>query len=54
MEHEAYWILRQLRNAGQPLAHNTIICAIANRPQHEIAHEPILAAISFALHKMTR
>lgn len=54
LELEAYWVLRQLRNAGQPLAHNTRICALANRTQAEIADEPVLVAIAYALQKMTR
>lgn len=54
LEREAYWILRQLRNAGQPLAHNTRICALASHPLSAIIDDPVLVAISYALKKMTR
>ncbi|KEG08389.1 transcription elongation factor SPT6 [Trypanosoma grayi] len=54
LEYEAFWILRQLRSAGQPLAHNTRICAIATRPPAEVADEPVVVAIAYALRKMTQ
>lgn len=54
LEHEAYWILRQLRNAGQPLAHNTRICALASHPLNLIIDDPVMVAIIYALQKMTR
>ncbi|KAH9588852.1 Transcription elongation factor Spt6 [Trypanosoma melophagium] len=54
LEYEAFWILRQLRSAGQPLAHNTRICAIATRPLAEVADEPVVVAIGYALRKMTQ
>lgn len=54
LESEAYWILRQLRNAGQPLAHNTRICALASHPLPSIIDDPVLVAITYALKKMTR
>lgn len=53
LNREVYWVLRQLRNAGQPLAHNTRICALATRPLSEIADEPVVVAIGYALQKMT-
>ncbi|ESL07138.1 hypothetical protein TRSC58_05179 [Trypanosoma rangeli SC58] len=53
LEYEAFWILRQLRGAGQPLAHNTRICAIATRPLAEVVDEPVVVAIAYAVQKMT-
>ncbi|KPA84429.1 hypothetical protein ABB37_02404 [Leptomonas pyrrhocoris] len=53
LNREVYWVLRQLRNAGQPLAHNTRICALASRPLLEIADEPVVVALGYALQKMT-
>ncbi|AIO01610.2 transcription elongation factor, putative [Leishmania panamensis] len=50
---EVYWVLRQLRNAGQPFAHNTRICALASRPLSEIVDEPVVVALGYALQKMT-
>lgn len=54
LESEAYWILRQLRNAGQPLAHNTRICALASHPLSSIVDDPVLVALCYALQKMTQ
>ncbi|RNF12723.1 transcription elongation factor SPT6 [Trypanosoma conorhini] len=54
LEYEAFWILRQLRSAGQPLAHNTRICAIATRPPAEVVDEPVVVAIAYAVRKMTQ
>ncbi|EKF26784.1 hypothetical protein MOQ_009510 [Trypanosoma cruzi marinkellei] len=54
LEYEAFWILRQLRGAGQPLAHNTRICAIATRPPAEVADEPVVVSIAYAVQKMTQ
>lgn len=51
---ESFWILRQLRNAGQPLAHNTRICALASHSLSSIADDAVLVAITYALQKMTR
>ncbi|GET92066.1 hypothetical protein, conserved [Leishmania tarentolae] len=53
LQREVYWILRQLRNAGQPFAHNTRICALASRPITEIVDEPVVVALGYALHKIT-
>jgi transcriptional accessory protein Tex/SPT6 len=53
LNREVYWVLRQLRNAGQPLAHNTRICALASRPLTEIADEPVVVALGYALQKIT-
>ncbi|KAG5469241.1 hypothetical protein LSCM4_02639 [Leishmania orientalis] len=53
LQREVYWVLRQLRNAGQPFAHNTRICALASRPLPEIVDEPVVVALGYALQKMT-
>ncbi|KPI86569.1 hypothetical protein ABL78_4344 [Leptomonas seymouri] len=53
LNREVYWMLRQLRNAGQPLAHNTRVCALASRPLAEIADEPVVVALGYVLQKMT-
>ncbi|AYU82312.1 Holliday-junction resolvase-like of SPT6/SH2 domain containing protein, putative [Leishmania donovani] len=53
LQREVYWVLRQLRNAGQPFAHNTRICALASRPLAEIVDEPVVVALGYALQKMT-
>ncbi|KAG5469594.1 hypothetical protein LSCM1_02825 [Leishmania martiniquensis] len=53
LQREVYWVLRQLRNAGQPFAHNTRICALASRPLSEIVDEPVVVALGYALQKMT-
>nr|CCC46785.1 conserved hypothetical protein, fragment [Trypanosoma vivax Y486] len=54
IESEAFWVLCQLRGAGQPLAHNTRICALAARSPSEVSDEPVVVAIAYALRKMTR
>lgn len=51
---EVYWILRQLRNPGQPFAHNTRVCALASRPYHDIADERLVVALGYAIEKITR
>ncbi|KAL7697616.1 Holliday-junction resolvase-like of SPT6/SH2 domain containing protein [Lotmaria passim] len=53
LNREVYWVLRQLRNAGQPLAHNARVCALASLPLAEIADDPIVVALGYALQKMT-
>ncbi|KAG5495275.1 hypothetical protein JKF63_02340 [Porcisia hertigi] len=53
LQREVYWVLRHLRNAGQPFAHNTRICALASRPLSEIVDEPVVVALAYALQKMT-
>nr|CCC89570.1 conserved hypothetical protein [Trypanosoma congolense IL3000] len=51
---EAFWIVRQLRGAGQPLAHNTRICALALRQFPEVEDHPVVVAVMYALQKMTQ
>ncbi|SCU72580.1 Holliday-junction resolvase-like of SPT6/SH2 domain containing protein, putative [Trypanosoma equiperdum] len=51
---EAFWIICQLRGAGQPLAHNTSICALAMLPFSEVENHPVVKAVEYALKKMTQ